>query len=404
MIISSATYILAATIRATVPAVTLRLSKASNIFQEGYARHLEDIKESTDDELSLIEATHDEVQRKVGYPIGPEISSSRYHISIPRTHLTFKLGLYYPDIEDGVHTAFEELFHLMDNGAVYELLSFMTGLMPLIAWKPYGRLYADPATRRVFVGLLLCLDRSQFPFCQPLRIRILPSLVSKKLPNTVVGIARAMKHLDPIIKERLRCAGEHEEDWSDKPNDILLQWLIDEPQESSTRQLTLRVLTTDFASYIYVFPAVEGYCLRTKEAIALMRKAANFLVEAQRLEGILTLSAQRRSNDGSNPVRWNLYTEGDSRICSDAGTWKSFVIATILAAHDFDAIYPKTFANNESSVKRWRDTRFQLAIKQHPPSKLHSCDPGIDQDPVVGGAVQVGTDEGVLARDMQTKT
>ncbi|KIK12427.1 hypothetical protein PISMIDRAFT_689460 [Pisolithus microcarpus 441] len=32
-----------------------------------------------------------------------------------------------------------------------------------------------------------------------------------------------------------------------------------------------------------------------------MRKAANFLVEAQRLEGILTRIAQRRSNDGSNP-------------------------------------------------------------------------------------------------------
>ncbi|KAI6016776.1 hypothetical protein PISMIDRAFT_646213, partial [Pisolithus microcarpus 441] len=74
------------------------------------------------DELSLIEAANGFAE--VDSPIGPEINSNRYHISVARTHLTLNLGLYYPAIEDGVHTAFKELLDLMNNGAIDELLSF----------------------------------------------------------------------------------------------------------------------------------------------------------------------------------------------------------------------------------------------------------------------------------------
>lgn len=44
-------------------------------------------------------------------------------------------------------------------------------------------------------------------FSQLLRTRIPDSLVSKKLPNASagIGIARAVKHLDPNTKGRLRC-------------------------------------------------------------------------------------------------------------------------------------------------------------------------------------------------------
>ncbi|KIK12125.1 hypothetical protein PISMIDRAFT_689789, partial [Pisolithus microcarpus 441] len=121
-------------------------------------------------------------------------------------------------------------------------------------------------------------------------------------------------HLDPIIKERLRYAGEREDDWSDKPN-VILQWLIDEKQESSTRQSALRVLTVNFASIhtftqaLYNLAAYPQYVgppreevdalIRehgwTKEAIALMRKVDRFLAETQRLEGVLTSSVQRKA-------------------------------------------------------------------------------------------------------------
>ncbi|KIK13310.1 hypothetical protein PISMIDRAFT_18072 [Pisolithus microcarpus 441] len=216
-------------------------------------QHLEDIKESTDDELSSIEAANDSAE--VDSLIGPEITSNRYHIPVARTHLTLNLGLYHPDIEDEVHAAFEELFNLMDNGAIDELLSFTIGTDA-----------ADSAEER----------------------------------STSVNVRDI--------------------------NDIILQWLIDERQMSSTKQSTLRVLTINFASIqalynLAAYPQHVGPLREevdaiiqehgwTKEAIALMRKAANFLVETRHLEGILIPSAQKKSNGGSNPVRWNLHTEG----------------------------------------------------------------------------------------------
>ncbi|KAI6016921.1 hypothetical protein BKA83DRAFT_19262 [Pisolithus microcarpus] len=187
--------------------------------------------------------------------IGPEITSNRYHIPVARTHLTLNLGLYHPDIEDEVHTAFEELFNLMDNGTIDELLSFTIDTDA-----------ADSAEER-------------------------PTSVNVR-----------------------------------DINDIILQWLIDERQMSSTKQSTLRVLTINFASIqalynLAAYPQHVGPLREevdaiiqehgwTKEAIALMRKAASFLVETRHLEGILIPSAQKKSNGGSNPVRWNLHTEG----------------------------------------------------------------------------------------------
>ncbi|KAI5993495.1 cytochrome P450 [Pisolithus albus] len=366
MDISSTNYMLAAAICTTVAAVALKVSESSNpdhipsvgysswpwsyitsfkyvgnaaqILQEGYAKykgapfkvptlnrwivvvgrqHLEDIKKSTDDELSLIEAANDSA--KVDYLIGPEINSNPYHISVARIHLTRNLGLYYPAIKDEVHAAFEELLDLKDN-----------------AWKSVPavetiREIVCRASNRVFVGLPLCRDHDWIDLNSRFAVdvatdanilnmfpKFLVPLVSKKLPNTARGIARAMKHLDPIVKERLRCAGDREDDWSDKPNDIL-QWLIDEKQESSTRQLTLRVLTINFASIhsttntftqaLYNLAAYPQYVgpLReevdaiirehgwTKEAIASMRKVDSFLAETQRLEGVLTSSVQRKA-------------------------------------------------------------------------------------------------------------
>ncbi|KIO00384.1 hypothetical protein M404DRAFT_29539 [Pisolithus tinctorius Marx 270] len=374
MDISPTKHIFAATICVTVPAVALKLWKSSNldhipsvgysswlgsyisafkyvgnavqILQEGYAkyketpfkvptlnrwiviigrRHLEDIKKSTDDELSLIEAANEVA--KVDHLIGREISSNPYHSSVARIHLTRNIGLYYPDIKDELHTAFEELLDLKDNVEIV-------------------REIVCRASNRVFVGLPLCRDpdwidlNSQFAVDVATDANILnmfPKLlvpfVSKILPNTAAGIERAIKHLDPIIKDRLRRMRDHGDEWSDKPNDIL-QWLIDEKQESTTRQLTLRVLTINFASIhsttnvrfgslplernvmswqtftqaLYNLAAYSQYVgpLReevdavirehgwTKEALALMHRVDSFLAETQRLEG-LSASVQRKA-------------------------------------------------------------------------------------------------------------
>ncbi|KAI6152483.1 cytochrome P450 [Pisolithus tinctorius] len=275
-------------------------------------RHLEDIKKSTEDELSLIEAANETA--KVDHLIGREISSNPYHVSVARIHLTRNIGLYYPDLKDEVHTAFEELLDLKDNA--WKSVPAMDTMREIVC----------RASNRVFVGLPLCRDPDWIDLNSRFAVdvatdanilnmfpKFLVPFVSKILPNTAAGIERARKHLDPIIKERLRCMKEHGDEWSNKP------WLIDEKQESTTKQLTLRVLTINFASIhstsntftqaLYNLAAYPQYVgpLReevdtiirehgwTKEAIAMMCKVDSFLAETQRLENVLSASVQRKA-------------------------------------------------------------------------------------------------------------
>ncbi|KAI5993498.1 cytochrome P450 [Pisolithus albus] len=364
--ISLTNYVLAAATCITVPIVALKLFKLSNldhipsvgysywpasyisalkymsnaaqILQEGYVKYkgapfkiatlnrwvvvvgrqnLEDIKKATDDELSLVEAVNDTI--KIDYLIGPAISADPYHIPLARIRLSRKLGLYYPDMKDEVYNAFEEVLGLKDN-----------------AWKSVVavetiRQIVCRASNRVIVGLPLCRDPDWIDLNARYAVdvafdanilnmfpKFLVPFVSKVLPKSAAGIKRAMKHLDPLIEGRFRCMKEHGDEWSDKPNDFL-QWLIDEKEECTTRQLTLRVLTLSFASIhsttntctqaLYNLAANPQYVepLReevdavirehgwTKEAMVLMQKVDSFLAETLRLEGVLTTSVQRKA-------------------------------------------------------------------------------------------------------------
>ncbi|KAI6013648.1 hypothetical protein PISMIDRAFT_11983 [Pisolithus microcarpus 441] len=219
------------------------VSNAARTLQEGYVKyrgtqfkistlnrwivfighqHLEDIKESTGDELSLIEAAKDQQSAEVDSRIGPEINTNRYHISVARTHLTLKLGLYYPDIK---HTDFGELLDLKDNGAVDELLSFTidadaadsveerssSGNHTGHRTRIQQHLGSSSSCRLVWIDLnfrLVTTDAKVFDTFP----EFLPCV-----DNTAAGIACALKHLDPIVKECFRCVGGHEVDWSDKP-------------------------------------------------------------------------------------------------------------------------------------------------------------------------------------------
>ncbi|KAI6042750.1 cytochrome P450 [Pisolithus marmoratus] len=370
MDISPTNYLLAAAICVTVPAIALRLHRSSNldhipsvgysswpasyisafkyvrhaaqILQEGYDKkykgtpfrvptlnrwivivgrqHLEDIKKFTDDELSLPEAVNDTI--KIDYLIGPAITSHAYHIPVTRTRLSRNLGLYYPDMKDEVQIAFDELLDIKDNA--WKSIPVVTTTRELVC----------RASGRVIIGLPLCRDPDWIDLNSGFAVKVatdgnilnmfprfLVPFVAKMLPNTAGSIKRGMKHLDPIIKERLRCMREYGDEWSDKPNDML-QWLMDEKEETSTRQLTLRMLTLVFASIhsttntftqaLYNLAAYPQYVgpLReevdaiiqehgwTKEAMVLMRKVDSFLAETQRLEGVLITSVQRKAMKG----------------------------------------------------------------------------------------------------------
>jgi len=113
--------------------------------------------------------------------------------------------------------------------------------------------------------------------------------------------------MGPIIEDRRRYINEYGKNWDKKPNDML-SWLMDEasPVEMSTRNLTLRIMSinfaaihtssTDFAHALYHLAAMPHYIppLReeveavvnkegwTKSALSKMHKIDSFLKESQR--------------------------------------------------------------------------------------------------------------------------
>ncbi|KAI6037986.1 cytochrome P450 [Pisolithus marmoratus] len=278
--------------------------------------HLEDIKKFTDHELSLVEASNDFLN--LSYVIGSEVIANPFHISVARVHLARSLSPHYLDMKDEICTAFDELLDLRDN----EWKS-------VLAVKTIREVICR-ASNRVFVGLPLCRDPDWIEITSRFTIdvatdgiiltmfpKFLAPVVSKLLPNAPARVKRAVRLLDSTIKERFRCMREHGDKWSNKPNDIL-QWLIDEKREFTTRQLTPRILminlaaihspTNTFAHALY-YLATHPQCVGllreevdtvieehgwTKEAVGQMWKVDSFLAEIERLEGF-TASVQRKA-------------------------------------------------------------------------------------------------------------
>ncbi|KAI6039636.1 cytochrome P450 [Pisolithus marmoratus] len=279
-------------------------------------RHLEDIKRLTDHELSLVEASNDSLN--LDHLVGSEVIANHYHISVARVHFARSLAPYYPDMKDEICTAFDELLDLRDD----EWKS-------VLAVKTVCKIICR-ASNRVFVGLPLCRDPDWIDITSRFTTdvatdgiilnmfpKLLVPVVSKILSNAPTNVRRAMKLLDVTIRERVRCMREHGGEWNDKPNDIL-QWLIDEKRETTTQQLTPRILMINFGAIhsptetfihaLYYLAAHPQYIklLReevdtvikeygwTKEAIAQMWRVDSFLAETERLQGFAA-SVQRKA-------------------------------------------------------------------------------------------------------------
>jgi len=148
-------------------------------------------------------------------------------------------------------------------------------------------------------------------FLAPVVVRFMTDILTSK--------ERAMKHLAPIIEERLKLLEEHGNDWDGKPNDMLSWFLEEAPEgvERTVRVLTDRVLTVNFAaihtssnSFVhalfflaenpqYVQPLreevetivrKEGW---SKSSLGKMRKIDSFMKESQRMAGLGSLGLVR---------------------------------------------------------------------------------------------------------------
>ncbi|KIJ21175.1 hypothetical protein PAXINDRAFT_65823 [Paxillus involutus ATCC 200175] len=363
------------------------LAKAADVIQEGYEKHkgtlfkvpglyrwtvvvsgpqfLEDMNKASEDELSFMEAANDNLN--IEYLLGHDVHYNPYHAAIIRSKLTRNLGILYPDIRNEIVTAFKETLDLRGN-----------------EWKgvPTFQTVREVVSRtsnRILVGLPLCrnpdwidlttgftMDVITSGFIITLFPKVLAPLVTRFMTSIPRSIRRGMKHLGPIIEERRRHLKEYGKDWADKPNDFL-SWLMDHPEasESSIKDLTLRILSVNFAAIhtssnsftqaLYILAANPQYMKPLREeiesvvktdgwskgALPEMRKLDSFLKECQRMEGVSSASMTRKAmkdftfSDGTVVPKGTFVvtatqaTHLDNEIYENAGTFDPFRFANM---------------------------------------------------------------------------
>ncbi|KAG9310148.1 cytochrome P450 [Chiua virens] len=286
----------------------------------GNRQHMEEVRNAPDEVLSFNEGANEAI--KTEYTLGPSIYHNPYHVEAVRSRLTRSLGTLYPEIRDEISVAFEEVLDLRDN-----------------EWKripalPSIRQIVCRTSNRLFVGLPLCRDSDWLDLNLRFALevvrgrdvilgfpRFLAPFVAHFMTDVPGSTKCGMKHLGPIIEERLKYLEEYGDKWADKPNDLLSWLLHDAPEgpERTVKLLTTRVLTVNFAAIHtssnsftqalfflaanpqYIQPLreeVESIVEKegwSKASLGKMRKIDSFMKESQRLIGNGTTSLPRKA-------------------------------------------------------------------------------------------------------------
>ncbi|KAF8844252.1 cytochrome P450 [Paxillus ammoniavirescens] len=350
-------------------------TKAADVVREGYAKHkgrpfkvarmyrwmvvvsgpqfVEDMRKASDKELSFMEASNegDGQDLKPEYTVGHDTYHNTYHVPILRSQLTRNLGILCPDIRDEIVTAFDETLDLQDKE--WKGVPAFQTIQKIIC----------RSGNRMFVGLPLCrnpdwihlttrftLDVVKGGIIIGLFPKVLAPLVARFMTSVPGSARRAMKHLGPIIEDRRKHLEEYGKDWADKPNDFL-SWLMDHPEgsQSSVMNLTLRILTANFAA-IYTSSNSFTQALYNLAAnpqyiqplpLGKMRKVDSFLKESQRTDGFGYLSMTRKAmkdftfSDGTVLPRGTIVAIAsqasrlDNGVCDNADKFDPFRFANM---------------------------------------------------------------------------
>ncbi|KIJ13839.1 hypothetical protein PAXINDRAFT_80343 [Paxillus involutus ATCC 200175] len=239
---------------------------------------VEDVRKASNDELSLAEASNDTMNLE--YTLGQDAHHNPYHIVIIGSQLTRNLGILYPDIIDEIVTAFEEILGLQGNGE----LEFV---VTVYRRSRLSQNIVSRTSNRIFIGLPLGRDPDRIDLTMRFTLdnikggvtmRLFPSfgavshsymfsiqplpfysLVARFTTSVPASTRCGIKLLGPIIEERRKYLDAYGKDCADKPNGFL-SWLMDHPEasESSVKDLTLRLLSINFAA-IYVGLALQSF-------------------------------------------------------------------------------------------------------------------------------------------------
>ncbi|KAJ3994525.1 cytochrome P450 [Lentinula boryana] len=281
---------------------------------------IEDIKKASPLDLSFIEAITETMQ--TDHTLGKPARVDTYQVDVVRTPLTRNLGIKFEDLRDEIKTAFADEIPAKET-------EWMKVPMLYTVMKIVSR-----TSNRYFVGLPLCRDPDYIRLNIEFTIdafngaktlqrypNILKPIVRQFLTDVPTCLKRATKHLEPLIRERLRKEEEYgSSDWPDRPND-LISWLLDEAQGERRKDIIYnivsRVLLINFAAIHTTSMTFTNaiFCLAanphlaqplreeienivaefgwTKAAMGKMWKLDSFLKETQRLTGIGGLTMTR---------------------------------------------------------------------------------------------------------------
>ncbi|KAF8735505.1 hypothetical protein AX14_001941 [Amanita brunnescens Koide BX004] len=280
---------------------------------------LEDIRRAPDDQLSFLDAIAETIHTDV--LLGAETHYDTFHLEIIKSHLTRNIASRFPDIQDEIAAAFPE--YIPTKGNEWTTLVLRKALLGIVC----------RTVNRLLVGLPLCRDPDYRSLNEeftldlviaasiinmfPIAFRHVIAKLLWKIPH---GIKRGMKHLGPIIEERIKQEALYGENWPDKPSDAI-SWLLDvakEPHQRTVKSLTTRLLVINFAAIHTTTMAVssalfwlatrpeyvqplreeieavinkEGW---TKLSVGKMWKLDSFLKESQRLSGGGLVTVQRK--------------------------------------------------------------------------------------------------------------
>ncbi|KAF9068182.1 cytochrome P450 [Rhodocollybia butyracea] len=282
-----------------------------------------DLKKASDFDVSFDDATSETMQTE--YTLGKD-AKNPYTIPVVRSSLTRALPSQFHDLQDEIEASFNDLIPAKETE--WMKVSMLSTVMKLVS----------RTSNRFFVGLPLCRDPDYVDlninftidaFNGATTLRHYPGflkpLVRQFLTNVPECMARAQKHLAPIIEERLAKEKTYGTlDWPDKPND-LITWLLDEahvqgngkrPEDIVTKTVhyvilvnfaaihTTSITFTNTIYYLAANPEIADPLREeinstlqelgwTKGAMGKMIKLDSFLKETQRLTGVSGLSMDR---------------------------------------------------------------------------------------------------------------
>ncbi|KAJ7871868.1 cytochrome P450 [Mycena olivaceomarginata] len=355
------------------------LRNAPKIIQTGYYKHksifrvpyldkwvvvlsspelINDLRKARDDDLS---AAHGfAATLAVSYTLGAGFVTNPYHVRVIQSSLTRSINARFADIHDEIVTAFQN--EILNPDSDFDTSNWVA----VPALKTVLRIVSC-TSNRLFVGVELCRNTDyrdlNIEFAEDVMksakvINLFPNvlkpLVGPMFSPLPRGMARAKKHLVPMIEERLKVEEEYGKDWEGRPND-LISWLLEHAtgEERTVSNLIQRILMINFVAIhttansftqaLYHLAAAPEYVAPLREELeaallddgwskAAMGKCVkldSFLRESQRFNGVSAINMNRMV---TNPAG---FTFSDGTHLPRG----SFIAAATYATHHDDAHY-----------------------------------------------------------------